>query len=91
MVFGIISIILWVATIVGYIINNLLQKNKKLEDIASQQQYQLESISLIVEESDRMLQQVELTQAFKTDDQIGGFFNNLKLIQESLNQFKYKK
>ena len=33
MVFGIISIILWVATIVGYVIYNLLRKNEQLEQM----------------------------------------------------------
>jgi hypothetical protein len=90
MIFGIIAIILWVSTIIGYIIWNLLQKNRKLEEIAAVQKYQLESLSSIIEDSERILSQTELTQAFKTDDQIGAFFNNLKIIQESLNQFKAK-
>ena len=90
MVFGIIAIILWVATIIGYIIWNLLQKNRKLEEIATLQKYQLENITSIIEDSEKILSQTELTQAFKTDDQIGAFFSNLKIIQESLNQFKSK-
>lgn len=90
MVFGIIAIILWFLTIVGYIIWNLLQKNRKLEEMAAMQKYQLDSLSSIIEDSEKILAQTELTQAFKADDQIGAFFSNLKIIQESLNQFKSK-
>jgi hypothetical protein len=87
MILGIISIVLWVATIVGYIIYNLNGKVKKLEQIATQQKIIIDSVAAIVDESNKMLDQVELTEAFKSDDQIGFFFKNLKNIQESLNHY----
>jgi hypothetical protein len=87
MILGIIAIILWVATIVGFIVYNLNQKVVKLEQIASQQKIIIDSISAIVDESNKMLNQVELTEAFKSDDQIGFFFRNLQNIQDSLNHY----
>lgn len=87
MILGIISIVLWVATVVGYIIWNLNQKVVKLEQIAARQKVIIDSVSAIVDESDRMLKQVELTEAFKSDDQIGFFFTSLKNIQDSLNHY----
>jgi len=87
MVLGIISIVLWIATIVGFIVYNLNQKVAKLEQIAIKQQTIIDSISAIVEESNKMLNQVELTEAFKSDDQIGFFFRNLQNIQDSLNHY----
>ena len=90
MVIGIISIVLWIATIVGFIIYNLNQKVVKLEQIASKQQIIIDSIAAIVEESNKMLNQVELTEAFKSDDQIGFFFKSLINIQESLNHYLKK-
>lgn len=90
MVLGIISIVLWIATIVGFIIYNLNQKVVKLEQIATKQQVIIDSVAAIVEESNKMLDQVELTEAFKSDDQIGFFFKNLINIQESLNHYLKK-
>ena len=90
MILGIISIVLWIATIVGFIIYNLNQKVVKLEQIASKQQVIIDSVAAIVEESNKMLNQVELTEAFKSDDQIGFFFKNLINIQESLNHYLNK-
>ena len=90
MIIGIISIVLWIATIVGFIIYNLNQKVVKLEQIASKQQIVIDSVAAIVEESNKMLNQVELTEAFKSDDQIGFFFKNLINIQESLNHYLKK-
>jgi hypothetical protein len=87
MILGIISIILWVATVVGYIIWNLNSKVAKLEQIAVQQKIIIDSVAAIVDESNKQLNAVELTEAFKSDDQIGFFFRNLKNIQDSLNHY----
>ncbi len=87
MILGIISIVLWVVTIFGFIVYNLNQKVVKLEQIAAQQKIIIHSISSIVDESDKMLKSVELTQAFQSDDQIGFFFKNLQNIQDSLNYY----
>jgi len=87
MILGLISIGLWIATIVGYIIWNLNSKVTKLEQIAVQQKIIIDSVAAIVDESDKMLKSVELTQAFQSDDQIGFFFKNLQNIQESLNHY----
>jgi uncharacterized coiled-coil protein SlyX len=87
MILGIISIVLWVLTIFGYIVWNLNQKVIKLEQIATKQRIIIDSVSAIVEESNKQLDQVELTEAFKSDDQIGFFFRNLQNIQDSLNHY----
>ena len=87
MILGIISIVLWVLTIFGYIIWNLNNKVAKLEQIAAKQKIIIDSVSAIVEESNKQLAQVELTEAFKSDDQIGFFFRNLQNIQDSLNHY----
>jgi len=87
MILGIISIVLWIVTVVGYVIWNLNNKVAKLEEIANKQAIVIESISAIVNESQKMLDQVELTEAFKSDDQIGFFFRNLQNIQDSLNHY----
>ena len=87
MVIGIISIVLWIATIVGFIIYNLNQKVAKLEAIATKQQIIIDSVAAIVEESNKQLSQADLTEAFKSDDQIGFFFRNLQNIQDSLTHY----
>lgn len=87
MILGIISICLWVFTIFGYIIWNLNGKVAKLEEIAAKQKVIIDSVASIVEESNRQLNQIELTEAFKSDDQIGFFFRNLQNIQDSLNHY----
>jgi len=87
MILGIVSIVLWVVTVFGYIVWNLNQKVAKLEQIATKQKIVIDSVAAIVDESNRQLNAVELTEAFKSDDQIGFFFRNLQNIQDSLNHY----
>jgi hypothetical protein len=87
MIVGIIAIALWIATVIGYIIWNLNSKVARLEQIATKQKIIIDSVAAIVDESNRQLNAVELTEAFKSDDQIGFFFRNLKNIQDSLNHY----
>lgn len=87
MTLGIISIVLWILTIFGYVIWNLNQKVAKLEQIATKQKIVIDSVTAIVEESNKQLAQADLTEAFKSDDQIGFFFRNLQNIQDSLNHY----
>lgn len=87
MILGIISLILWIGTILGFIIYNLNQKVIKLEQIATRQKIVIDSVSAIVDESNKQLNSVDLTEAFRSDDQIGFFFRNLQNIQDSLNHY----
>ena len=91
MVFGIISITLWVATIVGYVIYNLLRKNEQLEKMVIERDSLLAELKMVIEESDRAIQEVDKLGAFRSDDEIGFFFQTVKAIQQALNQFANRK
>ena len=76
--------------IMGYIIRNLLLKNEKQEDILASYMTYLNKISDIIEESDKKIHEVDIKGSFQSDDEIGFFFTNIKMIQDVLNQFKIK-
>lgn len=85
-----LNIALWVLTILGYVIYNLYSKNVKLEQMVINQDQTLRSLSEIISESDRALKEVDRIGAFKSDDEIGFFFNTVKAIQDTLNEFSNK-
>ena len=64
--------------------------NDKISSFIPKKQIYIDSGAAMVEESNKMLNQVELTEAFKSDDQIGFFFKSLINIQESLNHYLKK-
>jgi len=83
--------------ILGYTTFNLLRKLEKQEDtlnnqatiLASYLSY-LNKLSDIIEFSDKKLKEVDHKGSFKSDDEVGFFFEEIKQIQSTLNQFKVK-
>jgi hypothetical protein len=88
MILGTISIILWVATIVGFVVYNNLKKLERQEDIIRQQQQQLQDIYAVIAESDRLIVEIDKRGTFSSDDEIGFFFQTVKGIQQTLNEFR---
>jgi hypothetical protein len=90
------SIVLWVIvihlieliSIGGYL---LIRKNRTLEKMVIEQQQYMDSISIVIENSDATLKQMDIQGSFEADDEVGIFFKNLKAIQEVLNQFNIRK
>ena len=76
----VLSIIL---TAMGFALRNLLVKNEKLEDFIAKQ-------SDAINECDVRLKQIDTKGIFYSDDEIGWFFQEVKKIQEALNEFTLK-
>ena len=76
--------------ILGYTTFNLLRKNEKQEDILIGYMSYLNKVSDIIEMSDKKLKEVDARESFKSDDEVGFFFESVKQIQSILNQFNIK-
>ena len=74
--------------ILGYTTINLLIKNEKAEDIIVSQQKYISSISEIIKNSEKRIKEIDEKEIFKSDDEIGWFFNELKKIQNIISQYK---
>ena len=94
----ILTVILGLMVVVlGFTTFNLLRKLEKQEDVLNNQATILASylsylnkISDIIHFSDKKLKEVDYKGSFKSDDEVGFFFEEIKQIQETLNQFKVK-
>ena len=82
-----ISILVALLVIFSYIINNLLVKVEKYEDITQDQVRYLQNISDTIGESKRHLQNLDDKGVFQSDDEVGEFFNQMKEVQEQLNDY----
>jgi len=76
--------------VLGYTTFNLLRKNEKQEDILIGYMSYLDKISNIIDLSDKKLKEVDARESFKSDDEVGFFFESIKQIQNILNQFNIK-
>ena len=76
--------------ILGYTTFNLLKKNEKQEDILAGYMTYLNNISDTIEATDKKLKEVDYKGSFKSDDEVGFVFEQIKSIQTILNAFIIK-
>jgi hypothetical protein len=77
--------------ILGFTTFNLLKKNERQEDILAGYMSYLNKISGVIEFSDKKLKEIDHKGSFESDDEVGFFFEEVKQLQEILNQFNVKK
>jgi hypothetical protein len=87
----IISIIGVLVVILGFTTFNLLRKNEQQEDILVSYLEYLDTLSKVIEVSDKKLKEIDHSGVFKSDDEVGQFFDSIKEIQDILNDFKVKR
>jgi hypothetical protein len=87
MVIAIILLVILVC-VFGYTTYNLLKKNEKQEDILASYLLYMDQLYKIIEHSDERLKKIDTKGTFESDDEIGWFFEQIKVIQERLNNFK---
>ena len=64
-------------------IRNLIKKNEAMEDFINKQ-------SDAIAACDTRLKQIDQKGVFYADDEIGWFFEEIKKIQEALNEFRMR-
>ena len=89
MILTIIILFILVVTL-GFTNFNLLKKNEKQEDILAGYMTYLNKISDTIELAERKMIEVDVKGSFKSDDEIGFFFEQIKTIQTALNSFVIK-
>lgn len=87
---SIIISLLVLVIILGYTNYNLLRKNEKCEDIITSYENYMRNLSNTIEVSNKKLNEVDARGSFKSDDEVGFFFNTLMYLQKELNNFKVK-
>ena len=86
-----LSIILTVVIVASFfIIRNLLKQTERLEDIRKEYEDFISKQSEAINACNERLNQIDDKGIFRSDDEIGWFFRELKQIQEALNEFTIK-
>jgi hypothetical protein len=87
----VLTIILGITVVIlGYTTFNLLRKNEKQEDILTGYMTYLNKISQTIEVADKKIQEIDVKGSFKSDDEVGFFFQQIQSIQTILNTFIIK-
>ena len=67
---------------------NLLRKTEKQEDIIMQYDEYIKEFNKQIELADERLKKIDEKDLFKSDDEIGWFFKQIKVIQNGISRFK---
>ena len=87
----VISVLGVLVVVLGFTTFNLLRKNEKQEDILAGYITYLDQFSRIIEVSDEKLKKIDERGIFKSDDEIGFMFAQIKDLQRILSQFRIDK
>ena len=86
----IIVILSLLVVVLGYTTFNLLKKNEKAEDaIISYQEY-INGLGSTVEFMTKRIDEIDSRGTFKSDDEVGFFFERLKMLNEMLKPYNIK-
>ena len=86
-----LSIILTVVmTVSFFIIRNLIKKNENQEDVIKEYEGFISKNSEAIEAINARLKEIDDKGIFKSDDQIGWFWEEMMKIQDALNEFTIK-
>lgn len=80
-----------VVLVMGYVVFNLNRKVVKQEEILEYQVGYLRNVSYLIQESKIYIEQLDEKGAFRSDDEVGVFFNFMKEIQETINAYRLPK
>jgi hypothetical protein len=83
-----IIILLLVIAVLSYIVYNLNRKVVKQEEILEYQVGYLRNVSYLISESKIYVEQLDEKGTFRSDDEVGVFFNFMKEIQETINTYR---
>lgn len=75
----------------GYVIWNLNNKLTKAEDIIDEQIDYLRKVSLTIQESNLYINKLDEKGHFRSDDEVGTFFDFMKEIQDLINSYRLPK
>lgn len=74
--------------LLGFTTFNLLRKNEKAEDVINSYQGYIMDVTHTVDFIDKRLQEIDDKGAFKSDDEVGFFFERIKMLQATLKSYK---
>jgi len=87
MIIILLNILIIVSCVFIYTTFNLLKKNEQLEDITIKQQQILDNLSQDIFYCEQRIQELDTLGAFKSDDEIGWFFKEVKNMSDKLKQY----
>lgn len=84
----VITVLSVLVVLLGFTTFNLLRKNEKAEDIINSYQNHILKVNDTVDFIDHRLKEIDDKGAFKSDDEIGFFFERIQMLHAALKSFR---
>ena len=84
----VLSILVLIILVLTYVVYNLNRKVIKQEGIIEYQVGYLRNVAYLINESKIYIEQLDEKGAFRSDDEVGVFFNFMKEIQDTINEYR---
>jgi hypothetical protein len=84
-----ISSVLWILTVAGFIVWNLYQKNKKMEEIIGSQTYYLQTMKSLTSELDFIVNKMDTTMWVQADPELVQLFEAVKNVNLAIKRFDF--
>lgn len=78
---------LWILTVVGWVVFNLFNKNKKLEGMVVKQNTFISDMVVIMKGLDKTIDKIDSTIWVQTDPALLELFESVKTFQASIKQY----
>lgn len=88
MTIALISISTWILSIIGWVIFNLYNKNKKLEDMVIKQSEFIYNIKMGMKEFDSLANKIDSQIWVQSDPEFLALFENLKELQQISQKYE---
>lgn len=86
--FLLVELVIGLAIVGFFVVKKLIKKNEILEEKVISYESYIDMLSNVISQSNEHIEQIDARGTFRSDDEIGTFFENIKLIQNSLNEFR---
>jgi hypothetical protein len=87
----VISILSVLVVVLGFTTFNLLKKNEKAEDLVVSYEKHINEIDSVIAFINKRMQEIDAKGTFSSDDEVGFFFERLKLLDELLKEYRLKR
>jgi len=74
--------------VLGFTTFNLLRKNEKAEDLVIRYEQHIQNLDEVIQFIVKRVDEIDQKGSFKSDDEVGFFFQRLKMLNELLRNFK---
>lgn len=87
MEYGILALVLWIVTLIGYVVWNLYNKNRKLENMVVNQQLFIDGVKDCMREINVAANQIDSKIWVQSDPEFLALMENVKAMQTRINEF----